>query len=677
MCGIFGIIRYDGKPVDVELLRRSTNALRHRGPDDEGYLLANSATGRVTPCGGVDTDKRLRLPSISPVEKTDVNLAFGFRRLSILDLSTAGHQPMASADASCWIVFNGEIYNYLELRSELKGFGHTFKSGTDTEVLLAAYQQWGSRCVERFVGMWAFAIWDKRAQTIFLSRDPFGIKPLYYTCKDNFFAFASEIKALLHLNEISRRINPGCLYFYLNSGLTDHEQDTFFLDVKQIAPAHFLTVKTQIPNELDSRRYWRINLDQKTTISLPEAANHLREIFLANVGLHLRSDVPVGSALSGGIDSSSIVCSMRYLEGANIDVHTFSFLADDPAIDEERWVDIVGTASDAKLHKVRIQQEELVADLDRLIYSHDIPFGSTSIYAQHRVFRLAHEAGIKVMMDGQGADEYLAGYVIYRPSRLASLIRHKSYWQAIKFWRAISNAPEGFGLQYLTEAFLKTTKAKRDGWIWSLARKVYSINPRNPGRLLGLSPGKYPALPTTVNERWFETQGITPTYAAVNQGDDLLRAHLLQTITETSLPALLRVEDRNSMAFSIESRVPFLTSEIVSFVLSLPEEYIISPDATSKNVFRIAMRGIVPDAILDRKDKIGFQTPEKIWFTTLRPWVESVLQSDAASQIPALNQAGMQEHLRLVLAGKLRFDWQIWRWLNLIRWTEQFNVRYD
>jgi asparagine synthase (glutamine-hydrolysing) len=663
--------------VDIRLVRNTTAVLRHRGPDDEGYLLGDTRTGRATSCGGTDTDPRLVLPSLSAFDNGPFNLAFSFRRLAILDLSPAGHQPMSSAEGRYWIVFNGEIYNYLELRAELEKHGFVFRSHTDTEVILAAYQHWGAECLSRFTGMWAFVIWDQPRQCLFLSRDPFGIKPLYYTFSERNFAFASEIKALLQLREASRRVNPICLFDYLDSGLTDNGNETFFRDIKQIPPAHCMTVKLGETDIARPVRYWQVDLKQKADISLTEAAYQLRELFLDSVRLHLRSDVPVGSALSGGIDSSSIVSVMRHLYQDTLDIGAFSFAADDPAINEEHWVDMAGAASRAVVHKVHITHKELLSDLDHLIFTHDVPFKSTSIYAQHRVFRLAHEAGIKVMLDGQGADEFLAGYMIYHSSRLASLIRQCKYWEALRFWRAAAGYQNQRGVQLLAEACLKASPAKISRPLWELARRLYLQAPPNlaqfPRQLSrrGLTP------PTPlINQRWFTERGAFGTINRAYEGKEILKSNLLQTVVETTLPAILRVEDRNSMAFSIESRVPFLTTELVSFVFSLPEDFLIAADATTKAVFRLAMRNLVADPILDRKDKIGFQTPEEDWLGTLRPWVEAVLKSDVAAQIPVLNIKGIEEHWQQVLAGARRFDWHIWRWLNLIRWAEQFEVSF-
>ncbi len=656
MCGIFGIWYTDDKSVDLEVAQRATTCLRHRGPDDEGYLLIHVPSGRRIPCGGKDTDPRLDLPDMGEFFDRPFNGVLGFRRLAILDLSPAGHQPMVSPDGRFWIVFNGEIYNYLELRRELEASGYWFYTHSDTEVLLTAYCHWGPQVLTRLIGMFALAVLDTREQKVFLARDFFGIKPLYYTFLQNGFAFASEIKALLELPEVDRQVNPQRLYEYLRFGLTDHGQETLFAQIYQLPAAHYLGIPLDHPHGVKPLRYWQIDLNPRFELSFEEASRQLRELFLENVRLHLRSDVPVGAALSGGIDSSSIVMAMRHIQGKELELHTFSYIADHPAINEEPWVDLVGKASGAIVHKTQPGPQELTTDLEHLISIQDEPFGSTSIYAQYRVFRLAREAGIKVMLDGQGADELLGGYRPYLASRLASLLRQGQWIKAGRFLSRASKLPGSGNLDLL----LNTAGVLIPARFQSLVR-----------RLIGKD-----LAPPWLNATWLRERGVVLRPLQPSYRQEVLREHLYQTVTETSLPMLLRYEDRNSMAFSIESRVPFLTQTLANFILSLPEEYIIAPDGTSKSIFRRAMRGLVPDTVLDRRDKIGFATPEQGWLTGLQSWIEKVLQSETASQIPVLNLQGIKMEWQAILQGNKHFDFRVWRWINLIRWVEQYGVNF-
>ncbi|XZF65633.1 MAG: asparagine synthase (glutamine-hydrolyzing) [Gloeotrichia echinulata DVL01] len=641
MCGIAGILKFDRSPIEPQLLKNLSNSLHPRGPDDFGFL---TWTGTIP----VNISR-------NPDNLQDCWLSLVHRRLSILDLSQAGSQPMVTPDGRYAIVFNGEIYNYLELQTELKSLGYTFNSHSDTEVLLTAYSHWGIQTLNRLVGMFAIAVLDTHTRKLFLARDFFGIKPLYYAYFGNNFAFASEIKALLEIPNINRQANPQRIYDYLRFGFTDFGEETLFADIYQLPAAHYLEISLDSPKQVKPVRYWQINLSQRLEISFTEAAEQLRDLFLDNVRLHLRSDVPVGAALSGGIDSSSIVMAMRHLE-PDLDIHTFTYIADDSRLNEEQWADIVGKAANCVMHKIQPTATDLVADLNHLIHVQDQPFGSTSIYAQHRVFQLAQSAGIKVMLDGQGADELLGGYRPYLAARLASLIRQGKFVKAAEFLQKASSFPDMNRLKLLIAGggFLLPNQLKA------------------PARLL---VGKE-FTPPWLNIAWFAERDVKFYSPIQHHKSDVLREELHQSLENSLLP-LLRYEDRNSMAYSIESRVPFLTPAFANFIFSLPEEFIIDQNGTSKAIFRQAMRGIVPDSILDRKDKIGFATPEQSWLKTLRPWVETVLNSEIAAQIPVLNLPQIRAEFQAVLDGRSAFDFRIWRWVNLIRWAENFTVTFD
>ena len=624
MCGIAGILGPVGSAT------APLRSLAHRGPDDSGWV-AHSPHGSHAPSHSL----------------------LLHRRLSILDLTEAGHQPMATADGAHTIVFNGEIYNYRELRDELTPLGCAFHTQTDTEVLLQAYVTWGPACLRRLIGMFAFAVHDERRRMLFLARDFFGIKPLYYVRSGNgVFAFASEIKALVDWLPLKRTVNPQRLFEYLRFGRTDHNADTLWSEIRQVPTAHYLEVPLERPSAGEPVRYWNLPTDAPLDISLDEAAQQVREKFLQNIRLHLRSDVPVGAALSGGIDSSAIVSAMR-LVAPQAELHAISFIADDPAVSEEKWVDLVARHAGATVHKVYADPDMLRADFDHLIYTQDEPFGSTSMYAQYCVFRHARAQGIKVMLDGQGADEMLAGYHAFLPARLGSLVRQGRWIEACRFARRASQLPGMRGLMRL--------------WLQAGRLLLPSIGARLASRWL---------MPDWLNAQWFQDRGVAMALTQGVRQRDMMREELRQMVGATSLPMLLRYEDRNSMASSIESRLPFLTPDLAELLLRLPEEHILGRDGTSKNVFRQAMRGIVPDPILDRRDKIGFATPEQRWLKTMRPWVDETLSSERARSIAALNLPAMRRDWEAVLAGRARFDFRIWRWVNLIRWADRFEVEF-
>lgn len=644
MCGIAGACVRPGLAVDPRRLARAADRLLHRGPDDLGFLGWDGSSPPV----------HARDPAIA----RGARVAFAHRRLAILDLTPTGWQPMATPDGRYHLVFNGEIYNYRELREDLAREGRRFVSTGDTEVLLAAWAAWGEEGLARLVGMFAFALLDREARRLVLVRDFFGIKPLYYRAAADGVAFASEIPALLALTEEAPRAHPGRLYDYLRFGLTDHGAETMFEGIRPLPPAHVLTIDVDRPSAAEPRRFWRLDLDARSELAPAAAAARLREMFLDSVRLHLRSDVPVGTALSGGIDSSSIVMAMRHLEGPGLELHCVSFLPGDPEIDESVWVDTVARASGARVHRTRPEPTELVHDLEHLIAVQAEPFGSTSIYAQHRVFRLAREAGIKVMLDGQGADELFAGYRTYLAVRLASLVRAGRLIEAARLARAARALPGTSLAELLRAVGYHVLPPRLHGWARSLVRAELD--------------------PPWLSAAWLERSGVVrgspiPRPARA----DALREMLHRTLTETSLPMLLRYEDRNSMAYSIESRVPFLTPALAQFALSLPESYLVDGRGTSKAVLRDAMRGLVPDPILDRRDKIGFATPERRWLGDLRAWVESILASPAARAVPALDLARAGDEWRGILAGTRPFGWHVWRWINTVRWADLYGVRFD
>lgn len=659
MCGILGLYAFDDQIINIKKFHQCNSVIRHRGPDDEGYLLFNHKSNVSMPCKGADSDPLLDMPDIESRYDRSVSLVLAFRRLSILDLSISGHQPMPSRDGKYWIIYNGEIYNYVELREELKNLGYEFTSASDTEVLLTGYIHWGNAILNKLTGMFAFAILDLNKKKLFLARDFFGIKPLYYSLENNKFAFASEAKALLEMDHISRKIDPNAAYLYLRHGLTDHDESTLWSTIRKLPPAHFLDISLDSPGTVQPQRYWQLDSEKQLNISFIDAAAQLRDLFLQSVSLHLRSDVAIGAALSGGIDSTAIVSAMRQIQGDDLDLHTFSYLADDPLLSEEKWADLAGQSAGAKIFKTRFSVENLTEDIDTLIYALDEPFGGTSIYAQYCVFRLAHQNKIKVMLDGQGADELFGGYASYMSGRLLSFFSRGEMGNAFSLLNKVWGRSDLGGMRILLRAGGLLTPESFRG----IGQSLIGAN----------------LIPAWMNASWLRRQGVESrsiiSMTKLNN-KQALRSLLYQTFTTTSLPMLLRYEDHNSMAHSIESRVPFLTPAIVNFIFALPEEYLIDNNGVTKSVFRQAMRDIMPEPILDRRDKIGFQTPERHLIANLKPWVEKILNSDRAREIPIMNIQYIKHDVTQMLAGKRKFDSRIWRWVNFIRWVELFDVQF-
>jgi asparagine synthase (glutamine-hydrolysing) len=621
MCGIAGGFWYrDQDDIDVRLSSALT-CLRHRGPNDSGYEV---------------------------VRKGGRTIAIGQTRLSIIDLSSGGHQPMLSADGHLALVFNGEIYNYKELRDELRALGRTFRSESDTEVLLEAYAAWGTACLRRLVGMFAFAVHDRARGRIFCARDAFGIKPFFYEWSDDGFLFASEQSALRALRNKAFEPDLQRGYDYLVHGDYDSNERSFLKGVRHLPPGTFLDIELASSARVEPTIWWRAPTAE-TGLSFDDAVDAVREQFLLNVKLHLRSDVQLGMALSGGIDSSAVVCAVRHL-APDIPIHTFSYIADDSRLSEEKWVDLVNDNVGAIAHKVRVTSDDLVRDLDRLIQVQGEPFGSTSVYAQLRVYQLAKESGVTVTLDGQGADELLAGYEGYPGQRMLSLFEGRRYLAMERFARGWGTWPD----RSYRRAYMYLGRAALPDCVYRRARKV---------------------LGRDFEPAWLKTELLREAGVRFREARTPLRSdcrqrrvieQLAYSLQVRGLPHLLRHGDRNSMAFSIESRVPFLTVAMAELLLSLPEHYLVSESGETKRVFRAAMRGIVPDAILDRRDKIGLATPEREWFLRVGQGIRAWFRDGFA--IPFINRNQLAAAFDAVMDGKATFTWQAWRWANYIRW---------
>ena len=566
MCGIAGSWTRNGKTSDGERLRASLKAIYHRGPDDSGEF-----TWHV------------------PASKGRVDL--GLARLAILDLSPAGHQPMTIPSGRYTISFNGEITNFIELRDELRALGDSFISDGDTEVLLKAWARWGTATLDRLEGMFAFAVLDTVKSTITLARDPYGIKPLFYSDEGDRVVFCSELAGIFKLSRRHPRLDWQTAVDYLQWSAYDHTEATFVDGVKQLRPGHYLTLNAVTGEVHEPIRYWWPSVVTSFEGTYADATENVRSLFLDSVKRNLRSDVPLGIALSGGIDSSAIVGAVRHLE-PRLPIETFSFIAPGFVLSEHEWVAKVVHATGSTSHTIEAASGDLERDLDDLILSQGEPFRSTSIYAQYRVFKTAREHGVVVTLDGQGGDEIFAGYAGYPAQRTHSLIESGHLIEAARFARAWGQWPGRNRPLMLAETAAESAPLR--------VRHAIRRPLRSP--ILDYS---------RLKDRDVDTR--FPRVGAESVPRERLKTHLRSALTGYGLPALLRHGDRNSMRFSIESRVPFLDRALTQFVLSLPEEWLTGPDGTSKRILRDAVRDWLPDAVVDRRDKVGFETPEKEW----------------------------------------------------------------
>ncbi|MBA3680596.1 MAG: asparagine synthase (glutamine-hydrolyzing) [Bacteroidetes bacterium] len=638
MCGIAGIILKKRSDLNIaEKIAVMTNAIGHRGPDGEGFLLAGEQT--VTPYFNV-LQQNYQRQDLNYIPKNNLKtgdqnsfLAFGHRRLSIIDLSETGHQPMCNRDGKTWIVFNGEIYNYIEVREDLKKLGHTFISESDTEVILQAYKEWGTACVERFNGMWAFCIYDSEKQVCFASRDRFGVKPFYYINNNTIFSFASEQKAFVRAGLIVPKINSNALHNYLINGLLETYADNFFEGLNELMPGNNLVfdIKKQ---EVKISTYY--NLTDHITLkndklSEKELVEKVTYAFENSVRLRLRSDVEVGTCLSGGIDSSALAVSISEITGQPL--YCFTSVFRNNPINEEHFADTVAKKINAKHFKVEPTLDGFLKEVDDLIYSQDVPIWDTSTYAQYKVMELAKQNNIKVVLDGQGADELFGGYHHHFLAKWNNLFSQGNFMSAmseISAGKKTIDSPLKF---YLKE------KVKQKKYF---NKKHFNLFFKT--EFLSSSEIKNPSVYfNSVNEQ------------------------LVEDIYHTRLKSFLKCEDRCGMWHSVESRTPFADDvELINLLFSFNGNKKIK-DGVSKHLLREAVKGKLPGEIYSRYDKKGFETPMNSWMIKMRPQLISEIK---AAGFDFVNYTDIEKSAtESIFHNKLLFKLFV-----LSRWKKLFNA---
>ena len=653
MCGIAGIYAYKEK-VENGWIKWMTDSLKNRGPDDEGFVAVNTETNERYHVIGPDS--KVAGQRVETFDRS-VNLFLGHRRLSILDTSPLGHQPMSNRDKTIWIVHNGEIYNYLELREELKGLGYQFTTNTDTEVLLAAYEEWQEECLNKFNGMWSFVIYDTRKNVLFGARDRFGVKPFYYYTDGNYFAFASEIKALIKLPFIDKKVNPKAVFDYLVLNLYEQEEEGFIENICELQPscAFYFYLSN---NTMKIWRYYLLKyVDEWERFDEEKLREYIavtRTLLFNAVSLRLRSDVAIGTCLSGGIDSSTIVCLInkilkeQILEQIGERQKVFTVAYNMESIDESKWARIVVDQTKTSWHKTYPESDEFLEDLEDLVYTQDIPFGSTRIYAQYRVMKLAKENGVKVLLDGQGGDELFTGYQFYYGIFFMEMLKVFAGGRLLRELRYLKNSPINGAYLFLdlVKMFVKMLTTN------SLKEAIFRWKKREINYL---------------NEDLFEENRyrLTMTKDMITTS---LNQMLQQYITGLSLKPLLRYEDRNSMRFSIEARAPFSDDiNLIEYVFQIPSVYKIYL-GWSKYLLREATKGILPEEIRLRKDKIGFATPEYSWLNENSEALKEFITSDMKE---FLNVKKMQKDWHELVTMQSQTDiTTLWRFINLAVWRK-------
>ncbi len=623
MCGIAGIYNVNENWIDAHRLKKMCDIQKYRGPDDEGYYF--------------NTDNGNRFFERPPESGVKASIGLGHRRLSIIDLTRAGRQPMSNESGSIWLIYNGELYNYREIKNDLSSLGHKFQSSADSEVIIHAYEEWGSDCLRRFNGMWAFAIWDERYEELFLARDRFGIKPFYYFVDDKEFIFASEIKAILSARPDENIPNIPYAARFIAYGIMDDKDETFFRNIKALPPGHFMTVSK---NGVKIEKYWELSQDSLPNMYAGEhSLNDLDEQFLYlledSVKVRLMSDAPLGFSLSGGLDSSSItMLASKYLS----DFPTFTAAFDDKSCDESRYASEVAQKCKAQQYFARPGSSEFMDFLLKMVWHLDEPCAAYGTFPQWNVMREA-SGHVKVLLDGQGGDEILGGYHHFFPHYLTASLEDQNLDQT---------------------AFNKRLKSVKD-MHGRLAAKPYEAESDEKVKYRSdILAGDIKA------DLTFRSNGFKGPFA--NHLDNVM----FFSLTRDVLPGLLHYQDRISMAFSIESRVPFLDYRLVEFCYALPYSEKISGPVT-KSILRDSMKGILPEKIRARKDKQGYPVPLGKWIRCeLQDAVKGYFDSDRFRNRGILNTDIVNQRLDEHIKGEQDHTWEIWRWLTLEVWFREF-----
>jgi len=622
MCGICGAFSKD-RQIDKEKFDKMVDVVIHRGPDDRGIYY-------------------------------DGNLALGHRRLSVIDLSKDGHQPFNYKDRY-FLVFNGEIYNFRVLRKRLEKQGYVFNTMTDTEVLIACYDAYGKDCVNYFNGMWSFCIFDKKMQILFCSRDRFGVKPLYYYYKNGDFFFASEIKQFWEIIDVHPKARKEKLLDFLIFGYQDFDEETFFENILQLPGGYNLSFDMKSCH-LKVFQYYDLKKIKESDEGFQKACLNFKKKFVKSVRLRLSADVPVGGCLSGGLDSSSITCVAQNILNENsvsAEYHTVSSCFDDKRYDEQEYIDAVVDHAGVKSHKIFPDADDLFIDLDKIIWHMDEPFGSTSIFAQWNVFKEAKRLGLTVMLDGQGADEQLAGYSPAYQVLFTYYLRKFKFRKLcteISAYRRLKGGSDGGSIWKVL--FPSIMKAYCPKWIQKIIASIHLCRGKNgPFDIAVIYKRMRDQKPYSIHEP---------------------RQFILESMSR-GMQGLLHFEDRNSMAHSIESRVVFLDVNLVESNYATPYYYKIR-NGESKSIVRYGLEDYLPAKIKNRHSKLGFVTPEDQWINHNY----EKFQMEFNNACEKLSEIVDTERLKKWFADNkgsiAKGDFTAWRIICVGHWIDLFGV---
>jgi len=621
MCGIAGILRFDGTHIASHTLEHMQQELAHRGPDGRGIWQSHG-------------------------EGWSVGLAH--TRLAILDLSEAAAQPMATSDDKVCLAYNGEIYNYVELRAELASLGHVFNGRGDTEVLLAAYCQWGEACLGHLVGMFAFALWDDERQALFCARDRLGIKPFYFYSQHETFAFASEAKALLGLDGVSSKPDESQVYDYLSLGLMHHDRRSFFADIHQLPAGCYMWVDAAGIHE---QRYWTLPTGKGREPLNLEALGALLD---DAVRLRLRSDVPVGVLLSGGLDSSAITALAASHHPR--DLHAFSLQFDDAASDESAHARLTATHCGIDLRLLAPQGEGLWQELDTLIRAQDAPTHAPEVYSNWCMMRAVSRQGIKVLLSGQGGDELFGGYNWYPKHLLVSLLRHTDILGLIRELLAL---PAHFpGINTRSRMFLLASMLQ--------AMLPVSVKAKMKPELRGLD--------MIMQHKWQQRMRVRDRANLRLLDPPSLERKTRHDLFAVNIPHYLHYEDANAMAFGIEERVPMLDHRLVEWSQRLAVQWKIR-QGWSKYPLRQVMHELLPPDVVNRRDKMGLSAPREQWLKhDLRHQLQAMFDEDCHIYEHWVSRDAFRYQLGEYFSGNQSgLDRLMWRLINVEKWLRLYH----
>ena len=650
-----GIVACVGPAVTadtIDLVRPLLVALARRGAGGADILVCDPVGSSAYVLDGPTGNRIHELPVVSMRVGGTSPVVLGACGESRQELPYS-NSAFGLRDQECWVVTDCDLYNRADVVQQLETSGRLLSTGSDAELVAAAYRAWGTSFVRRLRGPFAAIVFDTRSGELLAFRDCFGMRPLYYGRIGTRTVFASEIPALLQLPQGTRRVAAQPLFDYLAYGKTDHDEATLFSDIHTVLPAHFVRVARDDPGILESSPHWKPPVAESLDISFSEATREVHRLVADSLAVQTGDCARVGTFLSGGIDSTALHMMLQD-SAPGVQLNTFSYVGGHGARSEERWIDIVNGATNAKAHKLRLEPEDWISDIERVVESQGEPMGSIAVFAEDRLYGLAQEADVPVVLVGHVPYPPLDGSPALLGQRLASLVRRGSLFGALRHLWGTGAQRRATGVSFLS--------VLRTGFGWSLPAVLQrTLRPQFASR-------------PWIDRRWVEANGLRP-IERVLDGAEVIKSAIRSDLRNL-VPRMLRFDDRNMVAHSVSGRMPFFDRALLEFILSLPEQHLVPPHGPRKAFAKAAMRDVLPAEILARNDKIGFAVPVQSW-TTQVPEVASLLR--LARDIPAVEESWIEAVTTRVRQGSnvsLRESFVVWRLTDLVRWARRFGVTF-